>query len=178
MKCGTCTRDIADGSNFCPYCGNTQVPAPTGPAAGGAAGGYTPQPQSAQPPQQPPPLSGQVHSGGPGPGFNAQPSGGGPSQRATMSMVMGIASIVLSLLGCCCYGIPSLVGVGLGIAAFVTGKNELEDIAGGFASPLGESQANTGKLTGMIGAGLGVVMFLLVIVLLVFGVMSGAMQNL
>ena len=174
MKCGTCTRDIADGSNFCPYCGNTQAPAPTGPAAGSAPGGYTP-PQPQQTSQ--PPLSGPVHSGGSGPGYNAQPSGGAASQRATMSMVMGIASIVLSLLGCCCYGIPSLVGVGLGIAAFVTGKNELEDIAGGFASPLGESQANTGKLTGMIGAGLGVVMFLLVIVLLVFGVMSGAMQN-
>lgn len=173
MKCGTCQRDIADGSNFCPYCGNTQGPAATGPAAGGPAG-YTPQPQ---PQASQPPLSGPVHAGGPGPGYNAAPSGGAASQRATMSMVMGIASIVLSLLGCCCYGIPSLVGVGLGIAAYITGKNELEDIAGGFASPLGESQANTGKLTGMIGAALGVVMFLLVIVLLIFGVMSGAMQN-
>lgn len=171
MKCGTCQRDIADGSNFCPYCGNTQGPAASAP--------QPPQPQASAPQQgyQQPPLSGPVHAGGPGPGYNTAPSGGAASQRATLSMVMGIASIVLSLLGCCCYGIPSLVGIGLGIAAYVTGKNELEDIAGGFASPLGESQANTGKLTGMIGAGLGVVMFLLAIVLIVFGVMSGAMQN-
>ena len=114
------------------------------------------------PPQPPygqqPPLSGPVLGNTQQPGYGAPP-GGVASQRATMSMVLGIAGIALSVLGCCCYGFPSLVGGGLGIAAFIMGKNELEDILGGFAPPAGEGPANTGKITGMIAMGIGGLVF-------------------
>lgn len=89
-------------------------------------------------------------------------------------MTMGIASLVIALVGCCpyCIGIPSLIGGGLGIAAFVMGRNELEDIAAGFASRAGESQANTAKITGIIGAVLGALVFLGLVVIFLFAIIA------
>lgn len=148
MTCVACQKVIADGSKFCPYCGNVQPDSP-GAGAGSTAPAGT-NPPGVLPPafgsQPQPPMMSQ-------PGMPRPPAAAGApaSQRATLSMILGIGSIVLSVLGCCCYGVPSLAGGGLGIAAFVMGRNELEDIKGGFASPLGESHANTGKITGLIG---------------------------
>lgn len=173
MNCASCHREIADGSNFCPYCGATQPE--TGAAAGQAAGGYAPPPPpmgSSEPPSAPPaqpPGYGQTPAG-----YGQAPAHGtaGPSQRATTSMVLGISSIVLSMLGCCCYGAPSLIGIGLGIAAWVMGRNEQEDIAGGFAPSAGETQANTGKITGLIGGILGGLVIVFWVVIIALGVAS------
>lgn len=149
MNCVSCRREIADASNFCPYCGSTQGASPSAgtaaPSTGTPVGGVrAPAPQ------------GTYSVGG-------QPSGApmaGPSQRATMSMVLGIASVVFSTACSCCYGMGALPGIGLGIAAFIMGRNELEDIAAGFASPAGQSNANLGKTLGLVGGILGGIVIL------------------
>lgn len=163
MNCVSCRREISDGSNFCPYCGTTQ------PAAGAPV------------PPVPPPQTpmGGVRSSVPAgtysqsgvPGGSALP---GPSQRSTMAMVLGIASLVITFMCCWCYGLGGLVGSGLGIAAFVMGRNELEDIAGGFASPAGQSNANLGKTLGLIGGIVGALAFLAMIGFIVLSLLMSA----
>ncbi len=166
MKCVHCQREIADGSNFCPYCGNTQSLPGNAPTTPPPPAFQTPRPQTAPPPiagpqpVMPPPVPGAA--------------GGPPSQRATLSMTLGIVSLVIAFVGCCpyCLTIPSLVGGGFGIAAFIMGRNELEDIAAGFASRAGESQANTAKITGIIGAVLGGLTFLGWVVIFLFAIIA------
>jgi hypothetical protein len=169
VNCVNCRREISDGSNFCPYCGTTQPAAGSTPSAGA--------------PLPPPAPMGGVRS-------NPQPAGTfsqsgvpggaavpGASQRATMAMILGIASLVVTFLCCWCYGLGGLVGSGLGITAFVMGRNELEDIAGGFASPAGQSNANLGKTLGLIGAILGALAFLMMLGMIVLGAIMGAAGN-
>ena len=169
MNCVNCRREISDGSNFCPYCGTTQ------PAAGAV-------PPTAPVPAPPPstPMGG-VRSNPAAPAGTFSQSGvpggaaiPGPSQRSTMAMILGIASLVITFLCCWCYGLGGLVGSGLGITAFVMGRNELEDIAGGFASPAGQSNANLGKTLGLIGAILGGLTFLAMIGFIVISVLMSA----
>ena len=152
MTCVSCQRNIADGSKFCPYCGSVQPDsarvAPSPPA-----------PADVLPP---------VGAGAPAPLPSGLPPG--PSQRATTAMMLGIASIALSFLGCCCYAIPSLFGGGLGIAAYVMGRNELEDIRAGLSPAAGESNANTAKITGIIGISIAVLAVGIVVVALLLGV--------
>jgi hypothetical protein len=107
---------------------------------------------------------------------------GSTSQRATIAMILGIASLVLGVFGvfclCWCYGIGGLVSGGLGIAAFIMARNELEDIAAGFAPPGGQGVANAAKIMGMIGTGIGVLAFLIGLAWIGFIIISSAGQNL
>lgn len=142
MNCVSCRREIADASNFCPYCGSTQGAAPASPPPSGETpfgGVRAPAPQ------------GTYSQGG-------QPGGApiaGASQRATMAMILAIGSLVGNFMCCWCYGLGGMLGIGLGITAFIMGRNELEDIAAGFSSPAGQSNANLGKTLGLVGAILG-----------------------
>ena len=173
MNCVSCRREIADGSNFCPYCGGTQAAsAPTPPPIPGTA---------------PPPIPGSQPSAPLG-GVRSTPGGGipsgtysqggvpsgadvpGPSQRATLSFILGIASIVVGVLCCMCYGLSGLPGFGLGLTAFILGRNELEDIAAGFSSPAGHSNASTGKTLGLIGMIVGALIFVIGIAFIIFAV--------
>lgn len=168
MKCAACQRDIADGSNFCPFCGNVQPPdagkspAPVPPAAGGFG---------TEPPAQP------AYSAPIQPSFSAPApaplgSDGPASNKGTIALILGIASVFMDFFGCCCLGIPSLLGVGLGIAAFVMARNELEDIQGGFASRGGEGVAKAARVLGLVGAILGVVCFATAVILVIIGQIS------
>jgi hypothetical protein len=169
VNCVNCRREISDGSNFCPYCGTTQ------PTAGAPGAAPVPPPDASVGGvrSNPIPPAGTFSQSGI-PGGNALP---GASQRSTMAMVLGIASLVVTFLCCWCYGLGGLVGSGLGITAFVMGRNELEDIAGGFASPAGQSNANLGKTLGLIGAILGALAFLMMLGMIVLGAIMGATGN-
>lgn len=170
MNCVNCRREISDGSNFCPYCGTTQPAAGAAPSAPAPVPPSTPMGGVRSNPAQP---AGTFSQSGV-PGGAAVP---GPSQRSTMAMILGIASLVVTFLCCWCYGLGGLVGSGLGITAFVMGRNELEDIAGGFASPAGQSNANLGKTLGLIGAILGGLAFLAMIGFIVLSVLMGAANS-
>ena len=163
MKCAACQRDIADGSNFCPFCGNVQPPIPDA--------GSSPDPVAPPAPATP----GVIYGAPAQPGYSASSSnfGGAPaSNKGTIALVLAIASIFLDFFGCCCLGVPSLIGIGLGIAAFVMGRNELQDIAGGFSSADGEGMAKAARVIGVIGAILGVFCFFGVIGMAVLGQMQ------
>jgi hypothetical protein len=187
VKCASCQRDIADGSNFCPYCGNVQPTLSGGTTAGvpsgsvGIPSGSVGIPGGSLPGGPTPgtgasygsgiPTYGSTPGGGAGYG-GAGTSTGAASSRASLALGLGIGSLVMDALGCCCYGVPSLIGIGLGIAAFVVGRNELEDIAGGLSSAGGQGQANAGKLLGIGGAILGLLVIAGYIVLLAFVILN------
>ncbi|MDG4815374.1 DUF4190 domain-containing protein [Micromonospora sp. WMMD956] len=117
---------------------------------------YGQQPTSGQPygqdpyAQQPPPY-------GAAPGY---PNAGYPhpqGQNNTLglvSMILGIASIPLV---CCLY-----LGIPVGIAAVVTGYLGRQKAAQGLAS--NDGQAKAGLICGAVGAGLGVLLFILGVV--------------
>lgn len=168
MNCVNCRREISDGSNFCPYCGTTQ-PAP-GAAPASPSSPATPMGGVRSNPVPPTQPAGTYSQGGV-PGGAMTP---GPSQRSTMAMILGIASLAVTFVCCWCYGLGGLVGAGLGITAFVMGRNELEDIAGGFASPAGQSNANLGKTLGLIGGIVGALAFLLMIGFIVLSLVMSA----
>ncbi|WP_405104691.1 DUF4190 domain-containing protein [Micromonospora sp. NBC_01405] len=148
-----------------PYGQQPQAPYGQQPAAGQPYG----QPTSGQPYGQP--TSGQPY-GQPAPGqpygqdpYAQQPYGAAPGypnagypqaqgQQNTLglvSMILGIASIPLV---CCLY-----LGIPVGIAAIVTGYLGRQKANQGLAS--NDSQAKTGLICGAVGAGLGIVLFIL-----------------
>ncbi|MFI1193205.1 hypothetical protein ACH4T9_08085 [Micromonospora sp. NPDC020750] len=151
-----------------PYGQQPQAPYGQQPAAGQPYG----QPTSGQPYGQPTsgqpygqPASGQPYGQDP---YAQQPYGAAPGypnagypqaqgQQNTLglvSMILGIASIPLV---CCLY-----LGVPVGIAAIVTGYLGRQKANQGLAS--NDSQAKTGLICGAVGAGLGIVLFILGIV--------------
>mgnify|MGYP000716491616 FL=1 len=64
--------------------------------------------------------------------------------NSTTSLVLGICSIVT----CCCYGI---IGLPLGIGAFITGKKAIALNNENPGEYEGVGNANTGKILGIIG---------------------------
>ena len=149
MKCAACQRDIADGSAFCPFCGNVQ-----------------PVSQVASQPAPPaaPVLTGTVLP----PIGSAQPLA---SSRGGVALAMGIAGILADLSGCCC-GLPVLVGIGLGVAAFIVGGQELDDIRGGLVSSASEGTAKAARWVGVGSVVLGVLIGIGFIALVVIGALS------
>jgi hypothetical protein len=78
-------------------------------------------------------------------------------------MILGIASIPLV---CCLY-----IGVPLGVAAAVMGYLGKQKAAQGLAT--NGSQANVGFITGIVGAGLGILLLILSLVVDVSGMIPG-----
>ncbi|WP_275316625.1 CCC motif membrane protein [Tenacibaculum bernardetii] len=64
--------------------------------------------------------------------------------NATTSLVLGICSIIT----CCCYGI---IGLPLGIGAFITGQKAIKLNNQNSGEYEGVSNANIGKILGIIG---------------------------
>lgn len=138
--------------------------------------------------------------GAPNPGMGAAPghgfqpashaapftSPGALPHRGGMVLTFGILSLVSSsfgLLTCCCgcLGIFSIIGISLGIPAWLMGQNDLKQMASGQMDPMGQGQTKSGHITGMIGTILGGVTILLSIVLLLLQIFAnvaiGPMQQ-
>jgi len=89
--------------------------------------------------------------------------------NSTLILILGILSIVT----CCCYGIPGLIlgGITLFLASKATKLyNENPEMYTGY------SNVKTGKILGIIGIVFGILSFLYMIVYLVF-IMGGAMVD-
>jgi hypothetical protein len=120
---------------------------------------YGQQPTSGQPYGQQPtsgqPYGQQPTSGGaptyPNAGYPQQ--GGQNNTLGLVSMILGIASIPMV----CCY-----LGIPLGIAAIVTGHLGKQKAAQGLAN--NEGQAKAGFICGIVGASLGLLQIILLIV--------------
>jgi len=73
-----------------------------------------------------------------------------PSGQATASLVLGIISLTGLLFSfCCCVG--PLISLICGILAIVFARRAGDDIALGLADPAGESRAKAGRICGIIG---------------------------
>jgi hypothetical protein len=74
-----------------------------------------------------------------------------PADRSPIVLIMGIASIVVSFMscGCCLLFIP--FGLGLGIPAWVMGRNDLRMIAQGKRNPNQKGLLQAGMICGIIG---------------------------
>jgi hypothetical protein len=166
VKCSACQRDIADGSSFCPYCGNSQP-----------AGSVSSTPSAVAPPaSMPSPATPPVSAPASAPAWTPQ-GGLPPSNRGTIALVLGIGGIVFNLLACCCSGLPGAVSIGLGIGAFIVGRNELEDINGGLVDGAGKDMANIGRIIGIITAAIGALELMAGLAYLAFIVIAGATSH-
>jgi predicted Zn finger-like uncharacterized protein len=97
--------------------------------------------------------------------------------RGSMILVLGITSIVLAPMSVCCYGIPSLIGLGLGIPAWVMGRRDQAKMDTGSMDPEGRGLTQGGMICGIVGTilnSLGILFGLLLLgyVIFVFSVMT------
>lgn len=138
-------------------------PDPTSPyAAGPPPGPHPTQPFPSQPYPQPYPQAGPP-PGAYGAPYGAYPVPGAPGYPfgqahggANTAMGLGIASVVVSVLGGLCCGIAAVVGVVLGPIALVMSLRARKDMAispGLYNNP---GAATTGLVTGIIGTVIGV----------------------
>jgi hypothetical protein len=77
--------------------------------------------------------------------------------RSGVILALGIISVVFVLISCIgavvVYIVPiGIVGLGTGIAAWLMGRKDLEDIRNGERDPSGEGMTNAGFICGIIGA--------------------------
>lgn len=87
--------------------------------------------------------------------------------KATTAMVMGIVGLVANLLNGCFCGCGSLVGLVFSIVAFVMGRGVLRAIEEGRADPAGEGSAKAGKILGLIGIALNILILIAAVIFMV-----------
>jgi hypothetical protein len=76
--------------------------------------------------------------------------------RSGVILALGIISVVFVLISCAGVAITGpiplgIVGIGTGIAAWLMGRKDLEDMRNGQRDPNGEGMTNAGWICGMIG---------------------------
>lgn len=118
----------------------------------------------------------------PGAGYMRPHHGYEMSHRGGLILTLGILSIVFPVLGwlvcCCCPLIPGgtgLIGVGLGLPAFLMGKRDLAFMREGRMDPSGQGMTNGGMICGLIGlilGGLSVAVAILMVILNMIGVLA------
>ena len=116
----------------------------------------------------PPPPGGQPYGYGVVPAFVLP-----DAQGAMPAMVLGIISLVVLPLGCCC-GVGSLASVVLGILAIVFGVTSRNRINASGGTVGGSGKAMAGIVCGGIAVGLAAILFILA---LAIGLGSGAFLN-
>jgi uncharacterized membrane protein len=92
---------------------------------------------------------------------------------ANSSMILGIVGLFLSLCAGC-----GLIGFIISIVAFVKGKNAVSEYEANPTAYAQKSfqQAKAGKILGLIGLILGIIVIGLVIILLITGMLADAMD--
>lgn len=83
--------------------------------------------------------------------------------RGGMLLAFGILSLV------CCFI--------FGIVAWVMGNNDLREMAAGRMDPSGEGLTKAGKIVGIIGCVLGILMILGWLVMMIFGVAMAGLSG-
>lgn len=71
--------------------------------------------------------------------------------RGTLILVLGIISIVVSAIGGCVYGLGGVIGLPLGIAAWVMGHRDLHKMRQNLMDREGEGLTQAGWICGIIG---------------------------
>jgi hypothetical protein len=76
--------------------------------------------------------------------------------RGGLILGLGIASIVICVLGCGCNGIPALIGIPLGVAAWIMGRNDIRQMSQGMMDADGRGLTQGGHICGIIGVVFGI----------------------
>jgi predicted Zn finger-like uncharacterized protein len=99
--------------------------------------------------------------------------------RGTLILVLGIISVVLSTLMFCSVGFTGLIGLPLGITAWVMGRRDLRKMREGRMDREGNGFTQAGLICGIIGAILGSigVLCFLVYVGYIFTMVNNAPRN-
>lgn len=79
--------------------------------------------------------------------------------RGTLILVLGIGSLVASLLFVCCWP-GEVLAIGAGVTAAVLASGDQRKMAAGALDPTGLGATKAGKLCGIIGAVLGTLVLL------------------
>jgi predicted Zn finger-like uncharacterized protein len=75
--------------------------------------------------------------------------------RGTLILVLGITSLVMATFGTCSWGLGGVVGMPLGIAAWVMGRRDLIKMRQNLMDRAGEGLTQAGWIIGIIGTVLG-----------------------
>ena len=86
-------------------------------------------------------------------------------------MVLGIVSVCVLPLGCCC-GLVELVALPLGIIAIVFGVRARSQITQSQGALSGGGKATAGIVTGAVGAGIAIVLGVLIALFIGFSVLN------
>ena len=159
--------------------GGVAPQAPTKPAQAAASIGQAPMQGTAG--VAPNPYGGNVAPNPYGaPSAISQPNhgfgGGVRSHRGPMVLTFGIISLVLSIVGspafcCLCMGVFSVIGLGLGIPAWMMGNNDLVAMKNGTMDATGYGSTNAGWIMGIVGvviSSLGILSMLALVLIQVF----------
>ncbi len=95
--------------------------------------------------------------------------------RGTLILVLGILSIVMSLIGGVVCLVGWIAGLPCGIIAWVIGGRDLRAIDAGTMDPLGMGSTKSGWICGIIGTIIGILCAILTI-LMIIGIASGAIR--
>jgi hypothetical protein len=131
-------------------------------------------------PVVPPPVPGTASSGRP-PDF-APPTAPGmiyiPHDRNSGNYVMllGIGSIPMALSGFCSCGITTFLALPMGIVAWFWGSGELKKVRAGQLPRSSEGQFQAGRICGLIGVALSVLMLAWILLNFAIGI-SSAISN-
>lgn len=90
--------------------------------------------------------------------FTPPPGGAMKPHRGTLILILGIVGIVICM--------PC------GIAAWIMGKKDLQEMDAGLMDPAGRSMTNAGKICGMVAVILAAIVIVLQIVLVAAGAAS------
>ncbi|TME42206.1 MAG: hypothetical protein E6I61_03780 [Chloroflexi bacterium] len=130
-------------------------------------------PDQIPPPESPPPPP-QQYQPPPSQPYPSAPQALLPDAQYDMpAMVLGILSLCLLPLACCC-GVVELIVIPLGIAAVVLGFMARNRIAASQGTMGGSGKALAGIITGGTGLGIGI---LLGIAILLFGLAFSSLVN-
>lgn len=105
-------------------------------------------------------------------GYGLQQDHGG----ATTSMVLGISSIAVAVIGLSCYGVISWIGAVLGPIALVKARSAMAEINADPARYKNRGMATTGQITGIIGTALGALALIGIIVVVVIIIVTALSQ--
>lgn len=72
--------------------------------------------------------------------------------RGLWIVLAGNTSVVLAAVALCLFGLPALVGLPLGVVAWVMGNADLAKIRAGQMDPQGLRQTRSGREAGIVGA--------------------------
>ncbi|MCR4646448.1 MAG: zinc-ribbon domain-containing protein [Oscillospiraceae bacterium] len=201
MICKNCNAEIADVASVCPFCG-APVTADVDPGVSGPVNlnksteepaqqynNPTPPPQynnQTPPPQYnnptPPPQFTQT----PPPQATGQSYSGTPAEeneydkQAKLPFTLGIVGLVangVGLLGfaCCCWYIPQIVAIVVGIIGMVKANGLQKDLF--LISPENQQKMKNGKTMCLVSLILGAVGIVVLTILMICGVLAGMSEG-